>query len=166
MKFYVLFYGSSAWPPGMLGNVISSYQAGFHLLSQLVPASESSGSETGPATDAVVVVVRSGTGIPFLHPLVYIARSRPRALERHRSLTIVHFTMKSAELLCFPGEFHPIKTRHRAAKRLPVDEISISKCRLGPCLLKSWFMLLSSRKRGKRVPPVSSVHRTSTRPCT
>lgn len=67
MKFYVASKGSGARPPGMLGNLISSYQAGFRLFSQLVPASESSGSETGPAMDAVVVVVRSGTGLPFLH---------------------------------------------------------------------------------------------------
>lgn len=60
MKFYVASKGSGARPPGMLGNLISSYQAGFHLFSQLVPASES------PAMDAVVVV-RSGTGLPFLH---------------------------------------------------------------------------------------------------
>lgn len=107
----------------MLGNVISSHPAGFRLFSQLAPASESSGSETGSADGVVAVAVRSGTGIPFLHPLVYIARSRPRALERHRSLTVAHFAMKSAELLRFPGEFHPIETR--AAKLLPVEEIVV-----------------------------------------
>lgn len=67
--------------------------------------------------------------------LVSIARSRPRALERHRPLTIVHFPMKSAELLRFPGEFHPIKTRHRAAKLLPVDDVIVPKWCTSPKVL-------------------------------
>lgn len=63
MKFYVLFKGSGARPPGMLGNVVSS--------SLLLPTCSGLGELClGPAMDAVVAVVRSGTGIPFLHVLV------------------------------------------------------------------------------------------------